>query len=86
MNIDGKPHTLGLYDTAGKLEQGRVDASRVCVCVSLLFIGQEEFNRLRPLSYHMTDIFLICFSVVSQSSFGNIREKVSAFAGRACRH
>jgi GTPase SAR1 family protein len=41
-----------------------------------IYVGQEEFDRLRPLSYQMTDIFLICFSVVSQSSFGNVREKV----------
>jgi GTPase SAR1 family protein len=40
------------------------------------YLGQEEFDRLRPLSYQMTNIFLICFSVVSPSSFGNVREKV----------
>ena len=39
-------------------------------------LGQEEFDRLRPLSYQMTDIFLICFSVASHPSYGNVREKV----------
>ena len=34
--------------------------------------GQEEYNRLRPLSYPSTDIFLICFSVVNPTSFANI--------------
>lgn len=53
INIDGKPHTLGLFDTA----------------------GQEEFDRLRPLSYQQTSVFLICFSVASPSSYGNVREK-----------
>ena len=27
--------------------------------------GQEDYDRLRPLSYPQTDVFIICFSVVS---------------------
>jgi len=37
--------------------------------------GQEDYDRLRPLSYPQTDVFLICFSVVSFSSFENISGK-----------
>ena len=37
--------------------------------------GQEEYDRLRPLSYPQTDVFLVCFSVVSPSSFKNVKEK-----------
>jgi len=37
--------------------------------------GQDDFDTLRPLVYPDTDVFLICFSVVSPSSFLNIREK-----------
>lgn len=37
--------------------------------------GQEEYDRLRPLSYPQTDIFLICFSVVEPSSFQNVKNK-----------
>jgi small GTP-binding protein len=37
--------------------------------------GQEEYDRLRPLSYTQTDIFLICFSVVEPSSFQNVSSK-----------
>jgi cell division control protein 42 len=37
--------------------------------------GQEDFDRLRPLSYPQTDVFLVCFSVVNPSSFANIKEK-----------
>lgn len=37
--------------------------------------GQEDYDRLRPLSYPQTDVFLICFSVVSPSSFENISTK-----------
>lgn len=36
------------------------------------------YSRLRPLSYPQTDVFLLCFSVVSPPSFENIRTKVSA--------
>ena len=34
--------------------------------------GQEEYDRLRPLSYPQTDAFLICFSVVSPPSYQNV--------------
>jgi cell division control protein 42 len=37
--------------------------------------GQEDYDRLRPLSYPQTDVFLVCFSVTSPASFENVREK-----------
>lgn len=37
--------------------------------------GQEDYDRLRPLSYPQTDVFLVCFSVTSPPSFENVREK-----------
>lgn len=37
--------------------------------------GQEDYDRLRPLSYPQTDVFLMCYSVISRSSFENIRTK-----------
>ncbi|KAI5453491.1 Rho GTPase protein rac1 [Naganishia albida] len=37
--------------------------------------GQEDYDRLRPLSYPATDVFLICFSIVSPPSFENVRTK-----------
>lgn len=37
--------------------------------------GQSEYDRLRPLSYPQTEIFLCCFSVVSPTSFQNIKAK-----------
>ncbi|KAL6069406.1 hypothetical protein STEG23_021100, partial [Scotinomys teguina] len=35
----------------------------------------EDYDRLRPLSYPMTDVFLICFSVVNPASFQNVKEE-----------
>merc|ERR1719427_753350 len=37
--------------------------------------GQEDYDRLRPLSYPQTDVFIICFSVVSPASYENVRAK-----------
>jgi len=37
--------------------------------------GQEDYDRLRPLSYPQTDVFLICFSIVSPPSFDNVKAK-----------
>jgi len=51
--VDGKPISLGLWDTA----------------------GQEDYDRLRPLSYPQTDVFLVCFSISSPSSLSNVPEK-----------
>jgi small GTP-binding protein domain len=51
--VDGRPISLGLWDTA----------------------GQEDYDRLRPLSYPQTDVFLICFSIVSPPSFDNVKPR-----------
>lgn len=37
--------------------------------------GQEEYSRLRALSYPETDVFLLCFSVITPSSFDNVKSK-----------
>ncbi|KAI8646830.1 hypothetical protein BD408DRAFT_473697 [Parasitella parasitica] len=37
--------------------------------------GQEDYDRLRPLSYPQTDVFLVCFSLVSPPSFENVKTK-----------
>lgn len=49
--VDKKPISLGLWDTAG-------------IYWSFgLWVGQEDYDRLRPLSYPRTDIFLLCFAI-----------------------
>lgn len=37
--------------------------------------GQDDFDSLRPLCYPGTDVFLLCFSTVSPTSFHNIVDK-----------
>ncbi len=56
IDVNGKPYSLTLYDTA----------------------GQEDFDRLRPLSYPNSDAFLMLFSVAQPTSLENITEKVCA--------
>ena len=77
----GKKVTLGLWDTAGFYFQWLLSfgASKchlfiICFCLQS---GQEDYDRLRPLSYPQTDIFLICFNVVSPTSYNNVKNKAS---------
>jgi small GTP-binding protein len=37
--------------------------------------GQDDYDRLRPLSYPQTDVFMCCFSVISPSSLKNVQGK-----------
>ncbi|GAB0189694.1 rho-related GTP-binding protein RhoD [Grus japonensis] len=37
--------------------------------------GQEDYDRLRPLSYSNTNVVLICFDVTSPNSYDNILTK-----------
>ena len=38
-------------------------------------IGDEAYDRLRPLCYPNADVFLICFSIVEPSSFESVKTK-----------
>ncbi|MCI4386524.1 hypothetical protein PGIGA_G00063380 [Pangasianodon gigas] len=37
--------------------------------------GQEEYDRLRTLSYPQTNVFVICFSISSPPSYENVKHK-----------
>ena len=38
--------------------------------------GQEEYDRLRPLSYPETDLLFVCFAIDCPNSLENVMEKV----------
>ncbi|KAK8912581.1 GTP-binding protein rhoA [Metarhizium anisopliae] len=38
--------------------------------------GQEDYDRLRPLSYPGAQVVLICFAIDSPDSLENVKEKV----------
>jgi len=42
--------------------------------------GQEEYDRLRPLSYPETDLLFVCFAIDCPNSLENVMDKV------CCRH
>ena len=37
--------------------------------------GQEDYDRLRPLSYPNTDMFIVCYSTISRTSLQNVKDK-----------
>ncbi|KAB2068916.1 hypothetical protein ES319_A08G062900v1 [Gossypium barbadense] len=37
--------------------------------------GQEDYNRLRPLSYRGADVFILAFSLLSRPSYENVTKK-----------
>ncbi|KAJ4894970.1 P-loop containing nucleoside triphosphate hydrolase protein [Raphanus sativus] len=37
--------------------------------------GQEDYNRLRPLSYCGADFFILAFSLISKASYENVSKK-----------
>ena len=37
--------------------------------------GQEDYDRLRPLSYGQTDVFMVAFSVSSPTSLENVKHR-----------
>jgi Ras-related C3 botulinum toxin substrate 1 len=40
-----------------------------------MFAGQEDYNRLRPLSYRGADVFVLAFSLISRASYENVFKK-----------
>lgn len=79
--VDNQEVELSLWDTAGKQQQHTRDLISPCIPGSPLSrntnlyrcnIGQEEFDRLRTLSYADTHAVILCFSVDSRDSLENI--------------
>ena len=56
--------------------QTTVDVDGQAIILSLWdTAGQEDYDRLRPLSYPGTDVFLMCYSVIDPKSFENVSKK-----------
>eukprot|EP01083_Nonionella_stella_P146068 458908_1 len=81
----GKTCLINTY-TKGEFPQGNpptifdgthsVDTNDGIVQLTLCDTGAaEDYDRLRPLSYPQTDIFIICYSIASVQSFNNIGTK-----------
>ncbi|KAJ8412443.1 hypothetical protein AAFF_G00127790 [Aldrovandia affinis] len=47
--------------------------------------GQEEYDRLRTLSYPQTNVFVICFSIASPPSYENVKHKWHPEVTHHCR-
>jgi hypothetical protein len=45
--------------------------------------GQEEYDRLRPLSYPETDLLFVCFAIDCPNSLENVMDKVWACSSSA---
>lgn len=90
--VDGSTVNLGLWDTAGNFMFHYFVFIRLwflliylfkwwkvllelmnCVCI---LTGQEDYNRLRPLSYRGADVFILAFSLISKASYENVAKKV----------
>ena len=61
-----------IFDTYAALVS--VD-SKICSISLWDTAGQDDFDRLRPLSYPGTDVFVLVFSVISHASFENVASK-----------
>jgi len=48
--------------------------------------GQEDYDRLRPLSYPDSHVILICFAVDSPDSLDNVQEKVRCNLSLCCTY
>ncbi|KAM9393193.1 ras-related C3 botulinum toxin substrate 1-like [Pholidichthys leucotaenia] len=76
-----KTHLLKSYTTSASLEEFDNYTTSVLVDGKPVILGlsdtaaDEDYDRLRPLSYPETDVFLICFSLVSPTSFEKVRTK-----------
>ena len=70
--VDEQTVELSLWDTAGMARRWFLQLELSDWNV----VGQEEFDRLRSLSYAETHVIMICFSVDNPVSLENVESKV----------
>ncbi|XP_033726797.1 rho-related protein racA-like [Pecten maximus] len=66
IHLNGQEYHMTAWDTAG---QGKL------LQYPGMFRLQEDYDRLRPLSYPGSDVIFLCFAVDNRDSFVNITEK-----------
>lgn len=73
----------GLFDTGFVLILSSLNLVCLYYCFWLKILrsltgisGQEDYSRLRPLSYRGADIFVLAFSLISRASYENVLKKV----------
>ncbi|KAK6261146.1 hypothetical protein QUC31_006962 [Theobroma cacao] len=74
--VEGTTVNLGLWDTAGiNSTSSFILHFLKTVLKGVSFYRQEDYNRLRPLSYRGADVFVLAFSLVSRASYENVLKK-----------
>ena len=80
----GTIYQLALWDTAGEnyftfSSYGALIQQNILNYLyhDSIIAGQEDYDRLRPLSYPQTDVALLCFAIDSPDSLINITCKVN---------
>ena len=79
--IDNKIFVLFVFFMVILFHRGLNNCDHVMLKGFLLYyllrgIGQEDYNRLRPLSYRGADVFILAFSLISKASYENVSKKV----------
>ena len=70
-----------LYGVAGLVLQVGKQAVQLALWDTA---GQEDYDKLRPLSYPDTDVLLLCFSIDNPDSLENVAEKWAAEIHHFC--
>ncbi|KAF8112719.1 hypothetical protein N665_0062s0063 [Sinapis alba] len=71
-----KPFPTDYVPTVFDIYSANVIVDRNCINLGVWdTAGQADYNRLRRLNYHLPDVFLLAFSLVSKSSFENVAKK-----------
>ena len=68
---EDQPAPVDAYTLTDSIQ---VDGKKYLVRCFEVGLWAEGYERLRPLSYPGTDIFLLCFDITNRASFNNIKD------------
>jgi small GTP-binding protein len=87
MVLNGKPFPERYVPTVFENYTQRVDILGVPYNMHIWdTAGQDEYDRLRPLSYNRANVILLCFALDSKQSFVNLTERWISEIKFYCRH